>query len=72
MYLIKPLCQDCFFDIWPPNEVNQICLTSTPRRCSMCGKSDQLVVDCVKAGEEWPPVGMILQTGLKWRKVSHD
>ena len=69
MRVKEPICERCFFDIYPKRDVTCICVNTAPRKCYECGKMDLLVVDYILQGEPIKPENMVIQAGLSWRKI---
>ena len=69
MRVKEPMCEKCFYDIYPTRNVYRICVNTAPRKCSLCGKTDTLVVDYILHGEAIKPEAAPMQSGLSWRAV---
>ena len=69
MRVKNPICERCFFDIYPKRDVSQICINTAPRPCYECGKRDLLVVDYILQGETITPEKVPMQSGLSWRNI---
>lgn len=69
MRIKEPMCEKCFYSIYPTRDVHQICVNTSPRHCAMCGKLDTLVVDYILHGEAIKPEVVPMQSGLSWRAI---
>lgn len=69
MRVKEPICERCFFDIYPKRDVACICVNTAPRQCGGCDKTDLLVVDYILHGESIAPEKVPMQSGLSWRKI---
>ena len=69
MRVKEPICEKCFYDIYPRRELTCVCLTKRMGICSQCGLKDHMVVDYILHNEKYSPDDLVMQTGLMWRKI---